>query len=1188
MISAIFNSENEEFVKDIEESLKIQSNQRFLQTCTSPCLGCNPRSSTACTSCVTGYYLSGSSCIACLPQCSTCSSSTTCIVCLDTVHTSPLYCTCPTNSSLIGSSCVCNQGYYFSSNKVCSACATQCSVCSVSSSNCTTCLDTVHMSTPACECPSNSALVGSACICNKGYYFSSNTVCSACSIQCATCSDSDSKCDSCLDSVHMSSSPTCACPDNSTIVDSACVCNPGYYFSTSSVCSPCANKCATCSHSSIDCNTCTDSVHMTPPACECPQNSAFINGSCVCSTGYFYSSLTTCSACNENCGSCTTSIGNCLTCSDTNHMTAAPECACPINANLAGGFCKCNTGFYFSSSSECSPCSPQCATCTVNDNVCSSCIDPIHNSSPPNCYCPANSQLTAGSCVCDSGFYFSSSAVCSACPSSCATCDSGTSCLTCLDTVHMTEAPSCQCPENSFIQGGSCVCNDGYYFSNFTTCSPCQNNCKACSDAAENCLTCSDSVHMSAAPACACPPNSTINSIGQCVCNAGYFYTSNHQCSPCSPQCSTCSVSSSTCLTCIDTVHMGNPPTCSCPASSTLTAGVCTCNTGLYFSLNTVCSTCAPQCLSCSDSESNCGLCIDIVHMSEAPACACPENSNLVGGFCICNTGYYYSTNKMCSPCSSQCAACTVDANVCSSCIDPIHSSSPPNCYCSANSQLTAGSCVCYSGFYFSSSSACSACPSNCATCNSETSCLTCLDTVHMTEAPSCQCPENSSMQGGSCTCNTGYYFSGSFTCSPCQENCQTCSDTAENCLSCFDTAHMSAAPACACPTNSEVNTNWKCVCNAGYFYSADHQCSPCSPQCSTCSDSSSACLTCFDTIHMSSPPNCLCPVYSTLTAGSCTCDPGFYFSSNTVCSSCDETCAACSGSDNCLSCKDPLHATPSGGICQCDSGFYWVASSYYCDKCAPKCASCASTETNCGSCIDIIHMSAAPNCACPRYASLIDNICVCNTGYYFSSPRVCFPCQENCETCDLSFDKCDSCADKVHMSDVPDCLCPTNSALSGDSCVCNTGYYYSSNTTCSPCQNNCKACSDAAENCLTYSDSVHMSAAPACACPPNSTINSIGQCVCNAGYFYTSNHQCSPCSPQCSTCSVSSSTCLTCIDTVHMGNPPTCSCQPLQLWFQEFALVIQAFISAQILFVQLVLHNAFPAQTLKATVDHV
>lgn len=1111
--------------------------------CSNNCVTCT--SDTVCSTCSGGFYLdTNNACSACLSACATCSTGASCDTCLDTIHTSTPSCACPNFASLQGSSCVCQNGYYFISVSQCSACVGNCATCS-SSSICLSCIDTVHMATPTCACPDNSGLVSNSCACNPGYYYTAPTVCSACQSPCATCND-QTTCVTCVDSLH-SSAPNCACPQPGSLVGSTCTCQAGYYFSSSTVCSACSNNCATCATSPGICSVCKDTVHMSPaPNCQCPANSVLAAADCVCNPGYFYLSTTACSACNSNCYTCQTQASNCQSCVDTVHMTVAPACACPSNSQLSDSICVCNAGYYYSSSSVCSPCSNECATCDTNPNTCDSCIDPTHMTNAPACDCPVNGTLSSGSCICNAGFYYSTDTVCSACNPNCSTCqDTPSGCLTCVDSVHMT-APGCTCPAQSTLLFDQCSCNPGYYFSSNSQCSACNPQCSICTTSASVCNSCIDPTHMSAAPSCSCPINGSL--VGNsCACNPGFYFSGLTVCAACNNNCQTCDTNPNQCDLCIDPTHMTPAPACACPNNSALNAGSCSCNVGYYYSNAKTCSLCAAQCATCSQSSTQCGVCIDTTHMSVAPLCACPAFGALVGASCVCNVGYYYSTSTVCSACNVNCGTCNTSADNCLTCSDTTHMSVAPACACPANSLQVGALCVCNAGYYYDSNNVCSPCNSQCSTCvTTATNCQTCTDLVHASAPPGCTCPNYSTFANSVCSCNTGYFYSADTVCSACQNNCGTCVTTLNNCVTCADSVHMSNPPTCTCPGNSvQISTN--CVCNAGYYYSTSTVCSACNNNCATCTATAGNCLTCQDTVHSSGIPNCACPSNSMLTGSSCVCNGGYYYSSITVCSSCSANCATCQNSaSNCLTCIDTTHmnsapncncpnfSTLTSGSCTCNNGYYY-SSNLVCSICSSQCSTCVNSNTNCLTCVDTVHMSSPPSCNCPTYSTLVQSQCVCNAGYYYSNASTCTACPAPCNTCS-SATTCTLCDDSAHMSlNNGVCTCRDPNAtfdFQNLMCVCNSGYYNNGQGSCFLCSTGCGVCTSASQ-CLSCYDSgnTYNTLTGTCSCTDeNAVFNSKTQtCQCSTG-FYLSGTKCMPCGYGCSTCS-SKTSCTTCFD---------------------------------------------------------
>ena len=164
--------------------------------------------------------------------------------------------------------------------------------------------------------------------------------------------------------------------------------------------------------------------------------------------------------------------------------------------------------------------------------------------------CLPGSALSGGTCVgaCPTGQFAaaanssSATAVCTACDSSCATCN-GTGQQACTT-----------CPSGSLLIDGVCTraatCPTGFFSANSTTCARCSPECASCAGAASTCT--------------ACPrARPVLTAAGRCVptCARGQFVNGN-ACGTCASSCATCSgAGASSCL--------------SCPDGSVLRAGVC-------------------------------------------------------------------------------------------------------------------------------------------------------------------------------------------------------------------------------------------------------------------------------------------------------------------------------------------------------------------------------------------------------------------------------------------------------------------------------------------------------------------------------------------------------------------------------------------------------------------------------------
>ena len=102
------------------------------------------------------------------------------------------------------------------------------------------------------------------------------------------------------------------------------------------------------------------------------------------------------------------------------------------------------------------------------------------------------------------------------------------------------------------------------------------------------------------------------------------------------------------------------------------------------------------------------------------------NSSPASNGLCTCNAGYYLTDNG-CVPCFSSCRTCIGgQINQCDSCYD--------------KATLRNGQCVCPDGSYpDKASQTCIACLNNCATCLSDTFCVTCKDGYRLTAENKCE-----------------------------------------------------------------------------------------------------------------------------------------------------------------------------------------------------------------------------------------------------------------------------------------------------------------------------------------------------------------------------------------------------------------------------------------------------------------
>jgi hypothetical protein len=172
--------------------------------------------------------------------------------------------------------------------------------------------------------------------------------------------------------------------------------------------------------------------------------------------------------------------------------------------------------------------------------------------------------------------------------------------------------------------------------------------------------------------------------------------------------------------------------------------------------------------------------------------------------------------------------------------------------------------------------------------------------------------------------------------------------------------------PTCIyCDTSlNKFYLNGFCVCKDYFFLAADNTCQPCSdPLCITCTSAGPA--TCS-----------ICAGNTTLSAGSCACNNGFY-RNGSICLPCPIGCATCSSPTACTACQNSINVngttTRSGvsGNCACLPGFFEVNTTAVCSPCSSSCTTCSGTALNCLSC------NTANNFI------LNQNTCTCQNGFY-------------------------------------------------------------------------------------------------------------------------------------------------------------------------------------------------------------
>nr|XP_040569579.1 furin-like [Lepeophtheirus salmonis] len=443
----------------------------------------------------------------------------------------------------------------------------------------------------------------------------------------------------------------------SFIFNNNCVENcPNKTFPAQGYCKPCHFKCNTCYGPQLNqCLTCTVPYLFLPESSSCHK---------VCPSSHFLEKdYNICLPCFnfKNCLQCHQTTGNCIL---------------------------CNTGFFVTPESYCSPYCPSGFYSDSKENQCSTCHTVCEE-----CFGPKQSQCIS----CKDGKFYHERTCLEKCPSShyenkdlkeCTPCSKG--CLEC--PLHPRKCQKCE--ENWILLGNKCFpaipnkktsCPMGsYYDLKKLECSSCHDQCQNCfGRGPDHCITCnkdnpfhhiSSCLHTcpsyftypeglqcnhcphscrscTGAKQCnLCNSGSVLTSDGRCVakCPQGYFPSiESLKCEPCHRNCKSCiGIKENECISCLDSfVHA---PDGSCRS---------TCPDG-FFLQEGECRPCHGRCKTCFGQENdNCLSCFKGLLFEGSTCWACKSGE------------YYDDIAAKCLKCHLSCRQCFGDlANECLSC----------------------------------------------------------------------------------------------------------------------------------------------------------------------------------------------------------------------------------------------------------------------------------------------------------------------------------------------------------------------------------------------------------------------------------------------------------------------------------------------------------------------------------------
>lgn len=662
----------------------------------------------------------------------------------------------------------------------------------------------------------------------------------------------------------------------------------------------------------------------------------------------------------------------------------------------------------------------------------------------------------------------------------CKTCAKGSFALT-VGISACTQCPVQQTTtQRGLLSSATCAaCSDGYF--PYTRSSvagnlPDDQVCRTC-DSTSVC-------RVAAAPvACAvCVPGTMTTllclstRLGTCgACTASHYCIGGNsnaaaQVSPCTPACVTGNYETTPCNSTTNRFCTQCPPDSYCLGGTHMSAcrGVCT--TGTYQSVdctsttNRVCPTC-PANSYCLDGISAVG-CSAVCSAGNYQTVPCLSTSNRE--CTLCTPGSFCLGGTQITSCRGACTAGTYQSVDCTSTTNRACTTCPANSYCLDGLSYAGCTAACTTGNY--ETVAC--------TSTSNRECATCTAGSYCPAGVRSTCFANSNSPSGSgavssCTCNSGYYGSGS-------------------CLGCtVCTAGVTYASVPCGPTLNRVCSSCKsCILGTTYTYAgcnvnADTDCRACSSCVAGSTYRSISCSLAADTTCLS------CLVCSTGSFSSTPCTA----LANTICSPCAAACTAgnyektpCNSITDrtCASCTNVPPNAVYAGTGTTSTNCPWKCSNAYfqngtvCDPC-PAGSWCAeNVQYTCPTNTQSMPLSSS------------QNNCTCKPGYFGNGSRT---GSSPCPICMASY----YCAGgNANIST----KCPINFTSSEgaaivSNCYCKPGYQLVNSL--------CQLCPAGG-----YCQSGNLST-----CPPNSysTVGSadISSCVCDPG-FSGINGECFQC----------------------------------------------------------------------------
>lgn len=499
---------------------------------------------------------------------------------------------------------------------------------------------------------------------------------------------------------------------------SACVCEPGFGFNTSSgTCQECSLNTFKPALGNEDCHTCpafsstlqVQSVHITQCLCNAGYSRNYTTGECV--------------ECSENSFKNIIGDNSCVACADgstTGGLSGQLECVCMPGYQMRADNCvRCDPGSSKSGPGnyDCSPCAADTYAFDAGQETCQPC--PNFTVSNPNatalstCPCAlgyqhATDQVTCVTCANDTFRQNASEKICLPCTDLCAV---DTRVIKLCTTTNDLKCERCQA--NSSLPEPSlrhfCDCHQGFAFEN--------NSCVPCPLGHSKSTNANNSV-----PCEPCAPEFYADAIASATCK------------PCDTRCAS---------TTKFVLH-------ECTSSSNIVCAQCqSCQPGFYEKSacgeslgrnDTVCQICPAN-----------RYCPDGISSSPCPAFSSSSDGSISVNNCSCDPGYHAQ--------GSSCVPCDFGFY----CVDEVSVKCPAHAYTTQRASQHILDCICKKGYK----------PQYVSDFSSMT-CVQCNDTEFCFNNSATQCPDDRMRAPGNsshvenCTCIDGFFQLVANECTAC------------------------------------------------------------------------------------------------------------------------------------------------------------------------------------------------------------------------------------------------------------------------------------------------------------------------------------------------------------------------------------------------------------------------------------